>query len=668
MFRYTIISLFLLLNFLATVRVQSQTLRQRSDLAYSKLSAAGGPARIPLLNEITSYRLSDSIGRAEELSRQVIRESGMLHDTYGMFRALINLGIVLYNTSRVDSSWQCFFSAQKMIPGTGISRDIEEVYYNFGRVSLVRNDPKNALVYLKLAYSYAVINSNPVMEGRCCCSMADCYKQLNKSPEVLASLDKAFNFFQLESDPWKKVGTFMALGISYRDIGQIELSTKAYLQGIKNAESVGDSVNLGYMYSNMAGLLEDPGQGDRSGTYHFRALQIFRNLGNNRGISYALNNLGQHYLALGEYPRSVRYFKEASLFKEKASDWQGACFVHCNLAELYAKTGNRSNSDQEMKSAVEYGKRAGDGLSETVILNSRGNVYAILKEHTQARDYYMQSLRKARQLKLHEFITGNLLSLSEQYQAEGNPAEALNFYKKYTATRDSLFNLESEKNISELKIRYQTEKKNLQLRELSDVKRKITARNRSLLNTLFIILGILFFLVGVSFILIRSNITIKGKLVLEWVNLQQIPIPFTDTKFSLAGSSDQASKPWLSPDQQSMLWHELNRLVEAEKMYFDSHLKLSELARRLNTNTSYLSRVINEVTEDNFCNYLNQLRIREACVVLSDPGNLNLTIEGIALSVGFNSKSAFNIAFKKYTSQTPSEFMNAAHGKVKVLA
>lgn len=91
--------------------------------------------------------------------------------------------------------------------------------------------------------------------------------------------------------------------------------------------------------------------------------------------------------------------------------------------------------------------------------------------------------------------------------------------------------------------------------------------------------------------------------------------------------------------------------------FLQSDLTLAELARKLNTNTTYLSKVINDISNQNFCNYLNAYRINEACRLFSDPQCRNFTIEAIAFSVGFKSKSAFNAAFRKIKSITPSEYL-----------
>ena len=61
---------------------------------------------------------------------------------------------------------------------------------------------------------------------------------------------------------------------------------------------------------------------------------------------------------------------------------------------------------------------------------------------------------------------------------------------------------------------------------------------------------------------------------------------------------------------------------------------------------------------------VNNLRVSEARRMLADEKYRHYSIEGIARSVGFSSKSAFNVAFKKITGLTPSFFRESAE-KVK---
>jgi AraC-like DNA-binding protein len=86
------------------------------------------------------------------------------------------------------------------------------------------------------------------------------------------------------------------------------------------------------------------------------------------------------------------------------------------------------------------------------------------------------------------------------------------------------------------------------------------------------------------------------------------------------------------------------------------------LAEKLNTNKSYLSQVINEYFRKNFSTFVNEYRVKEASRLLLEKESENYTIEAIANSVGFKSKSAFNSAFKKFTGITPSYFVNSTKG------
>ena len=112
----------------------------------------------------------------------------------------------------------------------------------------------------------------------------------------------------------------------------------------------------------------------------------------------------------------------------------------------------------------------------------------------------------------------------------------------------------------------------------------------------------------------------------------------------------------LDLDKKEKIRNEILKLMEKEKPYLKSDLTVYQLAKMLNTNTNYLSVIINKDFQFSFVSFINSYRIKEAKHLLTSPNFENYTIEAISEEVGFNSKSAFNRAFKKLTKQTPSDF------------
>jgi len=91
--------------------------------------------------------------------------------------------------------------------------------------------------------------------------------------------------------------------------------------------------------------------------------------------------------------------------------------------------------------------------------------------------------------------------------------------------------------------------------------------------------------------------------------------------------------------------------------YFSDNLaSLSELAKKIGESPHHVSQVINEKLNESFFELLASYRVEEAKRILSDNKNDNMTIEEVSEIVGYNSKTAFNNAFKKLTGKTPSEF------------
>jgi len=94
-----------------------------------------------------------------------------------------------------------------------------------------------------------------------------------------------------------------------------------------------------------------------------------------------------------------------------------------------------------------------------------------------------------------------------------------------------------------------------------------------------------------------------------------------------------------------------------EKVYLNINLSLSEIAKKFNISSGYLSQLINTHSGQNFSDYINELRINSSKIMLLEHQFQQYTVESIGLECGFKSKSNFYSAFKKFTGQTPTEFV-----------
>ncbi len=114
----------------------------------------------------------------------------------------------------------------------------------------------------------------------------------------------------------------------------------------------------------------------------------------------------------------------------------------------------------------------------------------------------------------------------------------------------------------------------------------------------------------------------------------------------------------LDNEKLSKLKIELINVMERNKIYLEDDLTVTKLAHSIDTNSKYLSYLINKEFNTNFSSFVNGYRVDNAKLLLNDPSNNIYTIKTIAEMTGFKSKSAFNAAFKKNTNQTPSQFKN----------
>ena len=106
--------------------------------------------------------------------------------------------------------------------------------------------------------------------------------------------------------------------------------------------------------------------------------------------------------------------------------------------------------------------------------------------------------------------------------------------------------------------------------------------------------------------------------------------------------------------------HILNKLKKFEnsKRFINKDISLAVLAGQLDSNTKYLSEIINSHYQVNFNTYINKLRINYIIEKLkNDPNFINYKISYLADNCGFSSHSSFATVFKSITGISPVKFI-----------
>ena len=113
--------------------------------------------------------------------------------------------------------------------------------------------------------------------------------------------------------------------------------------------------------------------------------------------------------------------------------------------------------------------------------------------------------------------------------------------------------------------------------------------------------------------------------------------------------------------KESVLFKKIDKIIRSEKLYLNPDLDLDQLSKILSISKHRVSFIINEISGNNFNNYINKFRVEQAKSNIAEDVDKKYTLESIAYDVGFNSMSTFNSAFKKNESITPSQYRNSLY-------
>lgn len=383
------------------------------------------------------------------------------------------------------------------------------------------------------------------------------------------------------------------------NLGLIELKRTNYRKAIENFNA-----SLNYKLSYKGGEL------DRNDSMH---------------IAYIYMKLALSNLLLKNYPETKSYLEKSMRFTQSLHYTE-------NLINLLIISGNLFYELSDYASSLKYLKDAGD-------LNSaHGDTYTKLELSS---------------------------ALANIYDKLGDYKNSLFWFKNYKQLSDSIALNKKAAASLQLKAEIENQRNLASISNLKEEKLLVIGVALFLIVSLSTTLIILIRLRKADKMLIDKNIEVVQ---IENKYQQTIEIVKENSLMHTSSQMHTSSPAHEIRDAEDVVEYDpsiqfvkiisrLEKIMIEKRLYSNPLLTLDELAHQVESNRSYLSKAINSVYKLNFSSYINMLRVKESIRLVTAVGGTPYTIEGLGREVGFNNRTSFIIAFKKYSGVTPSYFL-----------
>lgn len=125
---------------------------------------------------------------------------------------------------------------------------------------------------------------------------------------------------------------------------------------------------------------------------------------------------------------------------------------------------------------------------------------------------------------------------------------------------------------------------------------------------------------------------------------------------SVKKEKEAAYRAMVRPEYADELYDKILEVVVMKKKYRDADYSAKRMAEDLDTNTRYLSAVINSRFGMNYSCLLNEYRVKEAKILLKDRRCSDKSVEEISAMVGFSNRQSFYAAFYRFMGETPHNY------------
>jgi two-component sensor histidine kinase len=288
---------------------------------------------------------------------------------------------------------------------------------------------------------------------------ARCLDYYNRSISVLRET----------GDSLKIAQSLLNTGIVYKKQGIYDKATTLLLEAAKYFQKSNRYSELSSCYNAIANSQSDLKYYSEALKYHFNALKIRMKIGDSVLISSSLNNIGITYKELDSLSLAQNYFNQSLAIKTKLGDKMQISTTETNIADILFFKHDYINAEKKYLNSYQLRKEINDQNGLVSVSNKLGELYLRMGLFDKSKTFFDEGLAIARKIKSNELELNNLKLQAQLYESRYQFGKALKMYESYDTLRNQMFDSEKAKAISELRIKYEVEKSEAEIKSLNQI-------------------------------------------------------------------------------------------------------------------------------------------------------------------------------------------------------
>ncbi|MBI5218310.1 MAG: tetratricopeptide repeat protein [Bacteroidia bacterium] len=372
---------------------------------------------------------------------------------------ILNILSWSYKTTDSKKSWDYAKKALLLANKHNLILEQGATFNNMGALYYLVKNLDSAIMNLDKAKVLFQKSGNKNRLSKCMQNIAIVYSDKSDYKTAIEIYESLLKIYIEDKDTAQAAAIYNNIGNSNNLMGNYDKAMQNFLKAVEFYEKTGAKDNLSTTYYNMGALQYYKGSYDKALAYCDQSLKIREEIKNPYGIAYSLILKGAIFQCQGKINEALEVNKKALKIDEELDDKQGIPNLLSNISNLYVVQGKLNDAKEYSMKALKMAKETGIIKIQLNIYNNAGDIEFKLKNYKAAINNYHHTYTLADSTGDKSELKDACKGLALAYSSLGDFKNAYVFLQKHMEIKDTLFNVEKNKQLTEMDTKYQSEKK-----------------------------------------------------------------------------------------------------------------------------------------------------------------------------------------------------------------